>query len=332
MLLDSLKFTLSQLGNLSDSLYYIGQLKQLYAKLEQYPQAYTYSQLESELNNRLNNQAGIASMENQLLASELALTRRKHEIEQLKHRNKTLLIWLMSLVTLIVSGSSVGLHRRNKVITRQAQELSSLNKELIQKNEQNELLRKEIHHRTKNNLQIIFSLLKMQERQANDELTQQHLQEARIRIESIAKLHEQLVNNHNVIDFHTFITQLIHNITNSIFGAKSGKLLTHLDIEQVIVTSEYILPLALIINEWITNTFKYAQPTSDVTEIYVTIHQTPTHIYLHYKDNGKPVLQHAPGFGGQIVNLFCQQMKAQLDRNPLNPFDYQLSLPYAQQN
>lgn len=268
--LDSLKFKLSQLGNLSDSLYYIGQLKQLYAKLEQYPQAYTYSQLESELNNRLNNQAGIASMENQLLSSELTLTRQKQELEQVKHRNKNLLIWLMSLITLIVSGLSVGLHRRNKVITRQAQELSSLNKELMQKNEQNELLRKEIHHRTKNNLQIIFSLLKMQERQADDELTQQHLQEARFRVESIAKLHEQLINNNNVIDFHTFITQLIHNITNSIFGAKSGKLLTHLDIEQVIVTSEYILPLALIINEWITNTFKYAQPTSDVTEI-VTI-------------------------------------------------------------
>ena len=324
--LDSLKFTLSQLGNLSDSLYYIAQIKKLYAQLEQYPQAYKYAQLETELNNRLNDQAGVASLENQLLASELALTQRKQELEEVKQQNKTRLLWLMGVSVLVVSGFSVRLYRRNKVIAQQTHELGVLNQDLSLKNKQNEMLQKEIHHRTKNNLQMIFSILQMQERTVESEEAQKHLQEARFRIESIAGLHEQLMNNNNIIDFNKYITRLINTIMSGLVGNKAQNTQTHLEVEDVYVPTNSILPLALIINEWMTNTLKYAKPPSDELEIYVKIYQTNGQLFIHYKDNGIPAQNYEPGFGSYIADLLCRQINAQLSRNPNNSFDYQLQL------
>jgi len=324
--LDSLKFTLSKVGNVPDSLYYIGQLKQLYAQLEQYPQAYKYAQLEFKLSNRLNDQAGVASLENQLLASELALTQRKQELEEVKQQNKTRLLWLMGVSVLVVSGFSVRLFRRNKVIAQQTHELSILNQDLSLKNKQNELLQKEIHHRTKNNLQMIFSILQMQERTVESEEAQKHLQEARFRIESIAGLHEQLMNNNNIIDFNKYITRLVNTIMSGIVGTKAQNTQTHLEVEDVYVPTNSILPLALIINEWMTNTLKYAKPPSDELEIYVKIYQTNRQLFIHYKDNGIPAQNYVPGFGSYIADLLCKQINAQLSRNPNNSFDYQLQL------
>ena len=324
--LDSLQLMLAHVGNVSDSLYYIGQLKQLYDQLEQYPQAYNYSQLEFKLSNRLNNQAGVASLENQLLASELALTQRKQELEEVKQQNKTRLLWLMGVSVLVVSGFSVRLFRRNKVIAQQTHELSILNQDLSLKNKQNELLQKEIHHRTKNNLQMIFSILQMQERTVESEEAQKHLQEARFRIESIAGLHEQLMNNNNIIDFNKYITRLVNTIMSGIVGTKAQNTQTHLEVEDVYVPTNSILPLALIINEWMTNTLKYAKPPSDELEIYVKIYQTNRQLFIHYKDNGIPAQNYVPGFGSYIADLLCKQINAQLSRNPNNSFDYQLQL------
>ncbi len=324
--LDSLQLMLAHVGNVSDSLYYIGQLKQLYDQLEQYPQAYNYSQLEFKLSNRLNNQAGVASLENQLLASELALTQRKQELEEVKQQNKTRLLWLMGVSVLVVSGFSVRLFRRNKVIAQQTHELSILNQDLSLKNKQNELLQKEIHHRTKNNLQMIFSILQMQERTVESEEAQKHLQEARFRIESIAGLHEQLMNNNNIIDFNKYITRLVNTIMSGIVGTKAQNTQTHLEVEDVYVPTNSILPLALIINEWMTNTLKYAKPPSDELEIYVKIYQTNQQLFIHYKDNGIPAQNYVPGFGSYIADLLCKQINAQLSRNPNNSFDYQLQL------
>ena len=325
--LDSLKFTLSQLGNLSDSLYYIAQIKKLYAQLEQYPQAYKYAQLETELSNRLNDQAGVASLENQLLASELALTQRKQELEEVKQQNKTRLLWLMGVSVMVVSGFSVRLYKRNQVIAQQTQALRVVNEDLFLKNEHNIMLQKEIHHRTKNNLQIIFSILQMQERTIDNEETLKHLQEARFRIESIAELHEQLLSNNNNINFQKYLTRLIYNILNSTVGVDTQNTKINLQVGDVFIPPNSILPLALIINEWITNTLKYAQPAdSDTLNLYLNISQTNRQVSIHYKDNGAPVQNYTPGFGSYIADLLCKQINAQLSRNPNNSFDYQLQL------
>lgn len=326
--LDSLVQVYERSKNLSDSIYYSEQLQMLYATLGNYEKAYYYKKAQFIASDKMNSKEGIESMQNQLLNSELHLEEREKELAKLKIKYQTQVLWGLAILLLIISGLSIRLFQKNKLAVEQSDSLQILNQELTFRNEQNELLTKELHHRTKNNLQMILGLLQMQERSSESENTQQSLQEARIRIESIANLHEQLFYSNNIIDFNTYIVRLVNVMMSGVFTSK--QIITHLNIEQVYVPTENILPLALILNEWITNTVKYAKTQTPPLELYLKVYQIDNVLHIHYKDNGIALKTYKAGLGSQIVSLFCRQIKAKLNTNPDNVFDYHLQIEYGQ--
>lgn len=326
--LDSLVQVYERSKNLSDSMYYSDQLQTLYATLGNYERAYYYKIVQSLASEKMNNKEGIESMQNQLLSSELSLQEREKELAKLKIKYQTQVLWGLGILLLIISGLSIRLSQKNRLAVKQSDSLQMLNQELTIRNEQNELLTKELHHRTKNNLQMILGLLQMQERSSENEDTQQSLQETRIRIESIANLHEQLFYSNNIIDFNTYIVRLVNMMMSGVFTSK--QIVTHLNVEQVYVPTENILPLALILNEWITNTVKYAKTQTPPLELYLKVYQIDDVLHIHYKDNGIAIKTYKAGLGSQIVSLFCRQIKAKLNTNPDNVFDYHLQIKYEQ--
>ncbi|WP_092232506.1 histidine kinase dimerization/phosphoacceptor domain -containing protein [Desulfobacula phenolica] len=130
------------------------------------------------------------------------------------------------------------------------------------------ILLKEIHHRVKNNLQVVSSLLKMQSRLITDEHIIRIFQESQNRIAAMALVHEQLYKSDNlaVIDFSTYIFDLVHSLQYS-FGTDSNLIRLTVDIRHKSMGVDTAVPCGLIVNELISNAFKYSVKPGEKGEI-----------------------------------------------------------------
>ncbi len=124
-----------------------------------------------------------------------------------------------------------------------------------------EILLKEVHHRVKNNLQIISSLFNMQLKNVKNEESISVIREAAGRIRSIALIHEKLYrsDNFSVIDFSEFIRDIINHISRCYYN-ESRRIIFHYSLEYTGLNLERCMALSLIVNEIITNSLKYAFP------------------------------------------------------------------------
>jgi two-component sensor histidine kinase len=325
--LDSLEYVLKTAKNISDSNYFAENLKKLFSAAHNEKKIQYYNELARNTFDKLNAPAGVVNMqktinqiENGAIEKEIALKK-----QQINTRNIFGAVLLGLLI--IISALTLFLYKRGKEIKKRRNQLYATNKELGIKNQQNELLNKEIHHRVKNNLQIILSLVYMQERNTETEEVKDNMQSIRLRIESISNLHQQLMEQTGAIDLNRYVQLLVTNVSNLLGDEK--KIINHLQIQSLQVSQKISFPLGLIINEWITNSVKYAKPQGDCLELFITIHTGNDAITVKYNDNGitqtsRPVKK---SLGLDIVNLLTGQLNATLTLAPTNIFDYSLQIP-----
>lgn len=325
--LDSLEIVLQTTKNVSDSNYYIENLKDLFRATNNTQKWQYYIDLNKKTFYQLNAPTGILSMQKTINQIENSAIQREIELrkEQVKTRNTYGAVLLFFL--LIISALTIFLYQRGKEIKKSRNQLYNSNKDLATKNLQNELLNKEIHHRIKNNLQIILSLVYMQERNTDTDEVKDNMQSIRLRIESISNLHQQLMEQTDNIDLNKYVQLLVTNVSNLLGDEK--KIINHLQIQSIQVSQKISFPLGLIINEWITNSVKYAKPHNDYLELFITINNGNNQITVHYRDNGIAQTQkpNNKSLGLDIVQLLCSQLNAQLTTNPQNMFDYTLQIP-----
>jgi PAS domain S-box-containing protein len=165
-------------------------------------------------------------------------------------------------------------------------------KEQIQASlKEKEVLLKEIHHRVKNNLQIISSLLYLQSENIEEKATRQMFKDSQNRVKSMALIHEQLYQTDNLarIDLVEYIERLTNHLSRS---WRANHVSLQLDIEALFLTIETAIPCGLIINELVTNAMKYAFPAQEgrhqlAGKIWVTIQPSDNHhLTLSVRDNG----------------------------------------------
>jgi len=127
--------------------------------------------------------------------------------------------------------------------------------------EEKEILIREIHHRVKNNLQIISSLLNLQKRYVDDKEALNLFQESQNRVKSMSMIHESLYQATDLghIDFSVYISKLSIELMAS-YGVNTNQISLERDVEQVILDINTAIPCGLIINELVTNSIKYAFP------------------------------------------------------------------------
>ena len=143
-------------------------------------------------------------------------------------------------------------------ITEINENLQIKNNQLQGLNGQNEVLLKEIHHRVKNNLQIITSLLSLQSSFIDDENTRSLFRYSQYRINSMAMVHEMLYKTDDIsqISYDEYVGKLISNLIVSIKGTDNN-ISTEINVEQIHLNIDTAIPLGLLINEIITNSLKY---------------------------------------------------------------------------
>lgn len=137
-------------------------------------------------------------------------------------------------------------------------DLKEKNHELEHMIEEKEVLLKEIHHRVKNNLQVITSLLSLQSSFIEDEYTRGLFRYCQYRVNSMAMVHKMLYQSADLshIDYHDYVTNLLHNLTTSMQGS-SNEIKLDIDIPDIHLNIDTAIPLGLLINEIATNALKY---------------------------------------------------------------------------
>jgi PAS domain S-box-containing protein len=150
-----------------------------------------------------------------------------------------------------------------------------------------EVLLREIHHRVKNNMQIISSLLNLQIQFEDFDETVSVLRESQGRIKSMSIVHEKLYRSDSFtkINFKEYLTSLISDIFYS-YGVNKGLIKWDLDIEDVHMGFDTAIPLGLIINELVTNSVKYAFPEDQKGKIKIILKLKDENYFLTVMDNG----------------------------------------------
>ncbi len=151
-----------------------------------------------------------------------------------------------------------------------------------------EVLLSEIHHRVKNNMQVIISLLKLQSKNITDKQTLDMFKESQGRIKSMSLVHEKLYQTKSLadVDFKGYVKSLVNSLLRS-YGTRPDKIELNLEIADVPLGLESAVPCGLIINELVSNSLKYAFPEERKGEIRVALNSiNEAEFMLEVSDNG----------------------------------------------
>lgn len=193
------------------------------------------------------------------------------------------------------------------------------NREIIRMHEvqtvQNEVLLKEIHHRVKNNLQIVSSLLKLQAAENQDSAIREQFDEAISRIRAMALIHERMYTNDDfsAIDIQSYTFSLIQDIISSLRPDCHVDVQIESEVHKVDIKS--MVPVSLIFNELTTNSLKHAFEGRNKGRILVNIERAGNQILLYYSDNGawkQP--KKGNGFGLELIGTLTEQLHGQMER------------------
>jgi len=155
-------------------------------------------------------------------------------------------------------------NQARKLLQNNQTELEEREQQIKSSLEEKEVLLKEIHHRVKNNMQIISSLLSLQSMYVKDKDIEETFKECQNRVRSMAMIHEDLYRYPNLaeINLQDYLQNLISGLFSS-YGADPRQIKTHINLEKVKVDMDKSISYGLIINELISNSLKYAFPENE---------------------------------------------------------------------
>lgn len=245
----------------------------------------------------------------------------KNQIIEEKEKTNLIIIIIGLIALLTTSFFAFQNNRRKRIeIERMNASISKKNEEIKISLHEKELLLKEIHHRVKNNLQIISGILSLQNNSISDEKAKQILIDGQDRIQTIALLHKTMYQNENfnMVDFQTYINELLTYIKQTNFtGTKN--ITINQKIEDIQFNIDTAIPLSLIINEIITNCYKHAFKNKTEGIISISIKKQTNGFYeLSIEDNGNGLpenfntFENSKSVGFDLIQGLCQQIDGEI--------------------
>jgi len=209
-------------------------------------------------------------------------------------------------------------------IIRNVTERKRADKQIKASLKEKEVLLKEIHHRVKNNLQIISSLLKLQSRHSNNSQTLEMFKESQSRIQTMALIHEKLYQSNDLskVNFAEYIKNLVANLFRS-YELNLSQIKSVINVEDIFLEIDVAVPCGLMLNELISNSLKYAFPDGRAGEIKIQLYaDNAQNLALIVSDNGVGFpkdldWQNLTSLGLQLVNSLVEQLggTVRLERN-----------------
>jgi two-component sensor histidine kinase len=182
-----------------------------------------------------------------------------------------------------------------------------------------EMLMKEIHHRVKNNLMIISSLLSLQSGYIEDPKTKELFRESQNRARSMAQIHERLYQSSDLkkIEMGDYIRTMAKDLFHT-YATDQHRVELKLDVEESLVDVNAAIPLGLILNEIITNSLKYAFPEPRSGCISIGFHQEDKHFLLEIRDDGVGLpedleVEKSDSLGMQLISSLSIQLGAEVE-------------------
>jgi PAS domain S-box-containing protein len=204
-------------------------------------------------------------------------------------------------------------------VHERTQELKQATETIRASLDEKEILLREIHHRVRNNLQIIISLMNSQIRQVDDEQVKQVLIESQNRIRAMAFVHENLYKSEDLshIDISEYIQSMVAHLF-AFYHVDSDQVSLNLDITKIMLDINTAIPVGLIVNELISNSIKHAFPEGRKGEISVAIHRQDHTLTLRFKNNGIDFPQdldwrNTPSLGLRLVITLVEQLDGTIE-------------------
>ena len=298
----------------------------LYRRTEELDKALEYSQKLLIIKDSLLNQEKAESLtemqtryESLKKEDRIALLEKEGLLQSVEIDKKQ--IWIRSLVLAMVLTLIIGV-------------LIYYNLRTVKKNKVHiELLLKELHHRVKNNLQILSSLLSLQSQQLTDDTAIKAVKSSESRINAMALIHRKLykVDQNRTVDIKEYITELIQYLVYS-YGYHERNLKLDLDINEISIDVDKAIPLGLILNELISNAFKHAYENQPNPKLMINLVHPGIHeLNIRIRDNGGGIPpideKQRKTFGMKIVSTLIKELKGSLDVKSEDGTTYDLHIP-----
>ena len=316
-------------------------LAEIYKQKKQWKKAFDINSLYIAMNDSIRNKALRDSISNQqtkydlfkkeqeitaLKLANLELEKNK-EIQQQKLHNNRIILGFISfafLSLIIITYFIIKNHRRQ----RHTLKIMQLHrKEISRRNSEKTALLQEIHHRVKNNLQTINSLLNLQSKDIADPDIKLKFKETQKRVVSIATLHDSLYKSENLsqIEVQDHLTRLLNDLIDTY--SVENKIQLDMEIAPLYMDAKTLLPLGLIINEIVVNSLKYAFNNQEEGIITLKLNEDDEKNYtLFIGDNGQgKINESGSGFGSKLIKLFTRQIKGSIETHNDHGFYYTIT-------
>lgn len=280
-----------------------------------YDKAFFYMELANEMQDSLNGRNDIRK----LWQTKIKVEAEKYQLqiklaEEESHLQvllRNIALFFVIFVVFVAFWIYNRIKKDNKIISNQK---GLLEKSLSEK----EMLLKEVHHRVKNNLQIISALFDRQARQATDEMMRKLMREGQNRVFSISLVHQNLYQSENLAttEVKPYLEMLILNIEKSQIADNQG-IKVALNVDNSVLGIDTIIPLGLILNELVTNCYKYAFKGRENGQIKIEFCEKEKEYFVQVQDNGVGMspnfdLKTSKSLGLNLVKGLVRQLRGKL--------------------
>jgi two-component sensor histidine kinase len=302
-------------------------LAQINEQNKHYVDAYYYLKTSNTLREQIASDSVVSKLAE--MRADFEIQKKEEEVIYLKRisniKNLLALILIVGLLAVLILVRF--LYVENKKRKQANRSLEEYNEELNQKNhiihqalQDKEVLIREIHHRVKNNLQIISSIINLQRMRIDNPVTENIFNEMQRRIMAISSIHHKLYQGDSVslINMKEYLTEIVESIHQA-FDDQGMEVNYQISIQNIKLDIDAAVSLGLIVNELVTNAYKYAFKPGHKNHLTIGLTATGLHQYqLRVSDSGPGLpqefsIEKSDSLGMRMVSLLTRQLKGKID-------------------
>jgi two-component sensor histidine kinase len=241
-------------------------------------------------------------------------------------------LWISSTLTPIYDDS--GILKKLVVVDTDITAGKNMQKQIEKSLKEKDILLKEIHHRVKNNLQIIISLLNLQTGYIRDEASLKAVKDGQSRVRTMALVHEKFYQSDELseINFVEYIEKLCHFLYQS-YGDKTSRIEVKIGGDHINLDMDTAMPCGLLINEIVSNAYKYAFPGQTNGTISIQLKKTDNRITANIHDDGIGLpldfdFEKQESLGMQLIQALTNQLDGELKIDRENGTTFEITFPY----